>query len=521
MIKKLNLSDEEQVREKIFLGASKMAAMVGMTLGPHGRSVIIDRGTGEPLIVDDGRRVAEFVKFDDPIEQMAARTLYGVTRKTDEEVGDGTTTATVLSDGMIGEVRKNHLVAGGLVASTASVQDIDREILETRDIVLKKLDEMARPVKSEKDLIDVATASSGDPALGKIIGQMYYGLGKDGHIALEFNLLSEQIEHEVVRGLRFTGTYADRFMITNALRKESIFADSHVLVAHKKDIEPGSIQPLCAELAHAGKSSLVIIAPKFTADLIKSVYVTMKKTQNNFEVLCVRAPGLHPEHYEDIAIWTGGKFFSDRDDLATATKADLGYVERIEVNEDTAILIEGKGDKKAVEKRIEEVRADANLQKLSQFKQSRLDRISAMSGGVGVIRIGAATDEERNWLKHKIEDAKYATKAAFNGGVVPGGGQAFKKIAEELPEGNILKVALMAPYNRLKENAGGKLVVPKNVIDPVLVEKSAVKTACSAVSKLIRIGGAIANLPTPSLEEAFRGIMGSNSHGIEEDDDAG
>ncbi len=513
-IRKENIFDEHETRSRIFSGVWKMAQLVGMTLGPAGKSVLIERGTAEPLIVDDGRRVAENIKFEDPVEQLATRILYGVTRKTDEKAGDGTTTSMILASAIIEEVQRDRLSTAGLLSSSVNVGDIDREIQEAKDEVIAKLEGMTKKIKTEQELIDVATVSVGDPKLGEIIGGMYYQMGKDGHIALEFNLLSEKIETDVVPGLRFSGGYADAFMITNELRKEAIMNDVHVLVTEQRDLDVSKVKPVASEVQNAGKSSLVIIAPKFTQDFLKAIYLTAMKSK--FAVLCVRAPSMNLEHRKDIAIWTGGKFFSNKDDISQAKKEDLGYVEKIEVTDDTCILLNGKGNPEEIKNRIEEVRAEAEFEKLQQFKQQRLDRISALSGGVGVIRIGAPTDEERNWLKYKIEDAKYATKVAYQHGVVPGAGMAFKKISEELPESNILKKALLAPYNKLSELMGGKISGGKHIIDPVLVEKTALENACSAAAKLIRIGGVIANKLTPTIDEVF---SGSKENGIIEDDE--
>jgi len=220
-----------------------------------------------------------------------------------------------------------------------------------------------------------------------------------------------------------------------------------------------------------------------------------------------------------MVVFTGARFFNDSDDLKLATKEDLGYVRQISATDDTTILIDGKGRPELIKKRIKEVEAEMKAQKLPQFKQDRLERMSALSGGVGVIKIGAPTNEERTWLKYKIEDAKYATKQAYKYGIIRGGGLTFKDISEKLPDTNILKKALLAPYNRLKENAGGKFVVAKDVFDPTSVMKASLEYACSAVSKLLRIGGAIANKQTPTLDEAMKSISNVEDDNWDEPND--
>jgi chaperonin GroEL len=513
MIKKINLSDEVLVREKIAHAISKMAELVGMTLGPTGRSVLIERGTAEPLIVDDGRRVAENIKFDDPIEQLAVRVCYGVTRKTDEKAGDGTTTSMILANAILQEIHKMGI---GGIGVNANLNDIDEQIQKAKVEVFNHLDTEAKPVKTEKELIDVATIAVGNEELGKIIGSMFYQMGKDGHISLEFNLLSSEIENEVVSGYRFSGGYAANWMITNEIRKDCVFPDTDVLITKQKITDFKDLVPVLNAVGNSNKKKMAIIAPKFSDSVLRNIYLNATRQQSPFTVLAIRAPGRNEEAYKDMAIFTGAKYFSENDDLKLATKEDLGYVARIEATDDTTMLIEGKGKKDAIDKRIKEVQAEAAKQKLPQFKQDRYERIAALQSAAGVIKIGAPTDEERNWLKYKIEDAKYATKQAFKEGIVRGGGLTFKKIADKLPTDNILKKALEAPYEKLKANAGGNFTVGKNVIDPVTVEKAALENACSAVSKLMRIGGAIAMVPQ-SLTDELKNLINSNAqqHGEE------
>jgi len=502
MIKKLNLFDSSDVRERILSGVTKMNNLVSMTLGPNGQSILIERGAGEPLLVDDGRMAAENIKFEDPLEQLAARVFYGVTRKTDEKVGDGTTTSMLLAWAIMKEVSKEYISFG--IGPKANIGEIDKLIQKSKENIFKKLDEMKKEIKTEKELAHVASISAGDEELGKIIAGMYWKLGNDGHITLEFNLLSEEIETETIPGYRFTGSYAANWMITDADKKECDIPDVDVLVVHQKLTDPKEIEPIANLIGNSGKNKFVIIAPKFGESVIKMAFQNATRKKGKFYMLLVRAPGRSEEAYKDMAIFSGGKFFSANDDIKIAEREDLGYVSRINVTEDTVILMDGKGTEKDIKKRVEEVIAEAKLTKMPQFKQDRLERASALSGGVGVIRIGAPTDDKRNWLKHKIEDAKYATKHAYRDGIVQGGGLAFKKISESLPDDDILKKVLMAPYEKLKENNGGILKVGKNVYDPVAIEKAALDNACSAASNLLKIGGAIVHKPEPELDTLLR-----------------
>src|SRR3990167_6232266 len=260
---KWNLYKEEEVRQKVLNGIRIMSELVGCTLGPNGRSVLIERGTAsEPLIVDDGRRVAENIKLPDPVEQLAVRVCYSVTKKTDEKVGDGTTTATVLTHAVLDTLNKAGEFSGGMI-SKINVADLDRRIQESKTKVVAELRKMAKPVKTEKDLINVATVVSGDPVIGEIIGKMYHQLGENGHISLEFNLLSEQLEHEVVPGYRFSGGYAAEWMITDSMRKTCSMADVHVLITMRKDLDSEMVTPILQQLAGNNKGQLVIVSPKF------------------------------------------------------------------------------------------------------------------------------------------------------------------------------------------------------------------------------------------------------------------
>src|SRR3990167_11384478 len=263
MTKKLNLSDEQNVRELVLSGVKKCSDLAGMTLGPDGRSVLIERGAGaEPLIVDDGRRVMENIQLDNPVEQLVSRVLYEITRKTDEKVGDGTTTSLILAHAILKEVITNRLSSGGIVGNQESVSGLDRELSEAKQKVFELLDKEKKEVTTEQDLIDVAKVSSGDNKLGEIIGKMYWELGKNGHITMEFNFNSEEIETSVQPGFRFSGGWAKRFMISNALRQESVAVDSHLLITEKRDIDVESVKGLCAEVQNSGKNGLTIIAPK-------------------------------------------------------------------------------------------------------------------------------------------------------------------------------------------------------------------------------------------------------------------
>ena len=444
-MRKINLSDSNIVREKILSGITKMNDLISQTLGPAGRSIIIERGLGEPLIVDDGRRVAENIKLDDPIEQLAVRVCYSVTRKTDEKVGDGTTTSLILAHALLKDVFENHIGFG--VDSNKNVFDIDNQIKKDKEEILKELDKRSREVKTEKDLKNIANVIVNDKRLGDAIGGMYHKLGKEGHITHEFNHIGEEIETDLVPGYRFTGGYASPWMITNELRKECVLSDINVLVVKKKMTDFSEIMGICNQVANSsGKRNMVIIATGFDQSFLTQAYRNVKKPVP-FLVLCVRAPGRGKEAFKDMAVFTGGKYFEENDDLKNIDRSDLGYVNKIEVSEDITVLIGGKGKPADLKKRTAEINAEININPLPQFKKDRMERMSALNKGVGLIKIGAPTDEERNWWKYKIEDGIQGTRHAFQSGIIKGGGLAFKEISEKLSKSNILKKSLFLLFS--------------------------------------------------------------------------
>lgn len=502
-MKKLNLSNKDIVREKVSQGVKEMNDLVSLTLGPEGTSVMISRPNGEPLLVDDGRRVAENVKLDDPIKQDAARVCYSVTRKTDEKVGDGTTTSMVLANAIL----QNNLLYGA--GTHFNVAETDRKIQQSKIEVLKKLDSMKTEIKSEKELIEVSTVISGDKDLGKMIGSMQWQLGPLGHISIEFNLTSEKIETEIADGYRFEGGNAT-MLVTDDLRKNIIERDVNVFVINQKILDFADIVPAINLASAKGKNRIVIIAQKFEDGVIKEIHKLATRERSPFFVWAIKAPGRGEEAFKDMAVISGAKYFG-RNDVATSVQyEDLGHLGKFEFEDDVCYMIEGKGTKEAITKRIKEVEEEVKQAKVHAIKKDKLERLSALSKGYGVIKIGAPTNEERNWLKYKIEDAREATKHALRDGVVQGGGYAFKKISESLPDGDVLKKALLAPYETLVKNLGHEFKPTKDILDPVTVEKVALENACSAVGKLIRIGGAIAYKPE-SMVEQLKNVINNNN----------
>ncbi len=501
-MEKLNLSDESLVREKVAGGIKKMYDLVSLTLGPVGRSVMIER-PGEPLIVDDGRRVAENIKFSDPVEQMAVRVCYWVTRKTDEKVGDGTTTSMCIVHGI---VKDNIAVGPGIVFDVAQ---LDRNIQIAKDEVVAALKKMAKPVKTEAELIEVATVVTGDKALGEMIGKMQYELGENGHISIEFNFVGETIETQLSKGYSFEGGNAT-LLVSDSLRKTITEDDVHVLLINQKVTDFSTLVPMINTVAQKGKNRLLIIAQSFSESVIKGIHEMASREKSPFIVWAIRAPGQTKESFKDMEAVTGGKCFQKENTLDLFVPNDLGYISKFEFEDDVCFFVDGGGKPEVVAKRIKEVEEEVKQAKVDVIKKGIKARLSALSSGHGVIKIGAPTNEERNWLKYKIEDAREAVKHALRSGVVQGGGMALKKVSDSLPDGNVLKNGILMPYETLKRNSGGKFTVPSSVKDPVAVEIAAVENACSAASKLLRIGGAIAYKPE-SLTDQLQKVLKNNN----------
>jgi chaperonin GroEL len=500
---KENNHNTEDVRKRVLAGVEKMNDMISPSFGPSGLSAIVQQSNGEASLFDDGRRTAEAIKLEDKLSHLAARICYNITKKTDERVGDGTTTSTILAYNILKEIFNNHLISGAGVVDKGDVRLIDEKLQSEKDEVVSQLRKMATEVKTEKQLIDVAYTISNNKRTGEMVGSMMFQIGKDGHINLEFDTINEKISSEVVSGYRFSGGYAARWMISNEIRRVADMRDLDVLVVHKKLTDYTEVERIINQVANKGKSNMVIIALGFDASVIDFLHKQASRPNQPFGTLAIKSPGQNEAAFNDMAVFTGCKVIGKNDDLSSVFFENLGFVDHIFTTEDTTVMSGGKGDERDIKKRIKEVEAELKSQPVHQLKASRLERISSLNSGVGLIKIGAPTLDEMGWLKHNIEDAKYATKCAFKDGIVQGGGMAYKKIADKMEEGSILKNPLNAPYEVLKKNTPN-FKVGKDVIDPVAVEIAALEYAVSAVSKLMRVGVAITMKPESVLENLKR-----------------
>lgn len=475
-----------KARESIKNGVNKAVDMVKITLGPMGRNVLLERPTGYPWIVNDGVTIAKHIILKDPVENQVAQAIIEATLKTNENVGDGTTTAMVLAGAIINEALKE--MGEGTLLETPNVMETYREIKENCQKVIEELKKMAKPIKTKQDMIDVATACCEDKKSGEIIADMYEKLGKDGIISVE-DSYKEETSTEIVSGMKFSGGYVSK-SLANTDKGDAILEDCKILVTNHQIESIDDFVPFALFLRNNKNiSELVIIADSFHNSVLPTL---IQNTQLGvFRFLAIKAPSLLPEQYEDIAVYTGATFIDKEKGMKVCNVKleDLGRAKRIITNQTETAIIEGKGNKPNIEARIKKIKEELKLETHDPFKKRLQKRMGAVAGSIGIIMAGAKTPTERQYIRLKLEDAVYGTKAALEEGVVEGGGLALKKIAEKLPK-NILTEALKAPYYQIQENAGGKLKIGKDILDPVKVTRTALENACSAAI-LITTDGAI------------------------------
>jgi chaperonin GroEL len=526
-----------KAREALKRGVDKLANTVKITLGPKGRNVVLDKGFGSPTITKDGVTVAKEIELEDKFENIGAELVKEVASKTNDVAGDGTTTATLLAQVIIGEGIKN-------VTAGTNPLAIKRGIEKGVEAVVKELQEnISKPVASNEEIAQVAAISANDKEIGKKIAEAMEKVGKDGVVTVEESQ-GFGMSLEVVEGLQFDKGYISPYMITNTDRMEAVYKDCHVLITDKKISAVADILPILEKLAESGKKELVIIAEDIDGEALATLIVN--KLRGAFNTLAVKAPGFGDRRkamLEDIAILTGGKVITEDLGLKleNASINDLGQAGRIVATKENTTIIDGKGDKKAIEERIKQIKKEVE-QTDSDFDKEKLqERLAKLAGGVAVLKVGAATETELKEVKHRIEDALSATKAAVAEGIVPGGGVALlrAKIAlenlelegEENIGLEILKKALEEPLKMIAQNAGkdGSVVaeeVKKNkgnfgynaqtdafedmvqagIIDPTKVTRIALQNAASIAALLLTTEAVVTDLPEKKDEHKHGGM---------------
>ena len=543
---------DHDVRTALKSGADTVAHAVRVTLGPRGRNVALDKGFGGPTITNDGVSIAKEIRLDNAFENMGAEIVKEVATKTNDKAGDGTTTAMVLTNAIITEGLKRTAMGANATVVRRGIEAAARD-------AVAQLHTMAKAVKGKDEIRNVASISAESVELGTTIADTINTVGKDGVVTVEESQ-SFGIESEVVEGLEFDRGYVSPYMVTNTERMEAEMKDALVLVTDKKVSSVQDVLPLLEKLAQTGKKELVIIADDVEGEALATFVVN--RLRGAFSVLAVKAPGYGDRKKEmlaDIATVLGAEVVSEEAGrkIEDADITMLGRASRVVATKDATVIVGGKGKKAAVEARVAQLRAQADNSDSKFDKEKLEERIAKLSGGVAVIRVGAATETEMKYLKDKIEDAVNATKAAIEEGIVPGGGTALVKVAEKLAQKKEAKQhdefaigyrividALYAPLKQIAHNAGrddaeviirdmvkqggnagfdaasdeheARIVdmLEEGIIDPVKVTRSGVENAASAAAVLLTTEAAVADDPDAQEEAAPAGMPGGGMPGM-------
>ncbi|MGY1737698.1 chaperonin GroEL [Geodermatophilus sp. SYSU D00684] len=529
----------EDARRALERGVDKLADAVKVTLGPRGRNVVLDKKFGAPTITNDGVTIAREVELEDPYENLGAQLAKNVATKTNDVAGDGTTTATVLAQALVKEGMRN-------VAAGANPMGLGRGMRAAVDAVSAALDEVATPVEEQDAIAGVATISAQDAEVGRLIGEAMEKVGKDGVITVEeSNTLSTDLD--VTEGVQFDKGYLSPYFVTDQEAMEAVLDDVLVLLVQGKVGALADLLPLLEEVLGNGARPLLIVAEDVEGEALSTLVVnSIRKT---IKVVAVKSPYFGDRRkafMTDLAVVTGGQVVSEDVGL----KLDqvglevLGTARRVTVTKDTTTIVDGGGTAGAISDRVAQIRREIEATDSDWDREKLQERLAKLAGGIGVIRVGAATEVELKERKHRIEDAIAATKAAVEEGVVPGGGSALVHAAaaidaldlsgDELTGARAVRRALEAPLARIADNAGfeGRVVVSKvrdlgvgqgfnaatgeygdlaaqGVIDPVKVTKAALGNAASIAAMVLTTDSAVVEAP----EEDEHAGAGHHTHG--------
>jgi len=522
---------KDKARESLKRGIDKVANAVKVTLGPKGRNVILEKSYGSPVITKDGVTVAKEISLENRLENVAAELVKEVAEKTADIAGDGTTTATLLVQAIVNE---------GFIQISAGAnpvilkKGIDRAISKA----LKMLDEKSVKIEDKKKIEEVASISANDPEIGKLIAEVFNDIGKDGVVTVEESQ-TLGFSKEVVEGLQFDKGYISPYMMTDTERMEAILDDPYILITDQKISSMNDLLPILEKVIQAGKKNIVIIADDVDGEALATLIVN--KIRGTFSALAIKAPGFgdrRKEMLEDIAIVTGGKVITS--DLGLKLEntdlSMLGQARRVVANKDNTTIVDGKGEKSEIEKRIKQIKSQIEKTDSEFDKEKLTERLAKLSGGVAVLKVGAVTETEMKEKKYRIEDAINATRAALEEGIVPGGGIALFEIAKELNDNkneyfpvigdeargvDIILRALEYPLRTIVENAGkapedvftyllkenkpglgfnaltGEFVemIKQGIIDPTKVVKTALSNASSVASLILISEAVISEIP--------------------------
>ena len=530
-----------EARKALEAGVNKLADTVRVTIGPKGRNVVLDKSFGAPLITNDGVTIAKEIELEDPFENMGAQLLKEVATKTNDVAGDGTTTATVLAQAMVNEGMKN-------LAAGANPIVLRKGMKKATDEAVKAIAEMSEPISSKDQIARVAAISAASDEVGEMVADAMEKVTNDGVITIEESK-TMKTELDLVEGMQFDRGYISAYMCTDMEKMEATLDDPYILITDKKIANINDILPLLEQIVKTG-AKLLIIAEDIEGEALTTLIVN--KLRGTFSVVGVKAPGYgdrRKEMLKDIAILTGGTVISDELglDLKDATMEQLGRAKSVKVQKENTIIVDGLGDKKAIADRVAQIKGQIEETK-SDFDREKLqERLAKLAGGVAVIRVGAATETEMKEAKLRMEDALAATKAAFEEGIIAGGGSAYVHAAEKVAAlvngmegdektgGKIILKALEAPLFHIVSNAGleGAVIVNKvkelpvgqgfdayneefvdmikaGILDPAKVTRSALQNATSVASTLLTTESVVANIKeeTPAMPAGAGGMGG-------------
>jgi len=521
----------EDARRRLSKGMEILATAVATTLGPKGRNVALDKKFGSPTITHDGVTVAKEIELQDPFENMGAQLLKEAATKTNDIAGDGTTTSTVLAHAIVVEGMKN-------LAAGANPMLLKRGIEAATKVVAEKINKQAIELTTKAEIANVASISAQDRIIGELIAEVMDKVGKDGVITVEESKGLE-FETEYVEGMQFDRGYISPYFITDPEHMESIISEPYILIHDKKISAAADIVPILEKLVQIGKRDLVIISEDIDGEALATL--VLNKLRGMLNVVAVKAPGFGDRRtamLQDIAVLTNAQVISEVTGrkLESAAIADLGRAEKIVVTKDDTTIVGGKGDAPQIKGRIEQIRVEIDKSTSDYDKEKLQERLAKLSGGVAIIRVGAATETELKEKKHRVEDALSATRAAVEEGIVPGGGVALinaipevlkvKMDSDDAQIGvNIVRKALETPLRKIAENAGkdGSVVlegvrraqkekknlkvgydvikeeyldmVDDGVIDPAKVTRGALENAASIAAMILTTEALITDIP--------------------------
>ena len=529
MAKQLTFSNDAQYALK--RGVDILANAVATTLGPKGRNVALDKKFGAPTVTHDGVTVAKEIELKDPYENMGAQLLKEAATKTNDVAGDGTTTATVLAQSIVHEGLRN-------VTAGANPMQIKRGLEMATDAVVNAIKKMSTPVEDKHEIANVAAISAADQEIGNLIAEVMDKVGKDGVVTVEESK-GREFETEYVEGMQFDRGYISPYFVSNPEAMEAVIENAYILIHDKKISAASDIVPLMEKLLQKGRRDIVIIAEDVDGEALATL--VLNKLRGMFNILAVKAPGFGDRRkamLQDIAILTGGTVVTEElgRKLESVTLEDLGQAAKVVADKDNTTIVEGKGALKEIKGRIEQIKTEIDNTTSDYDKEKLQERLAKLSGGVAIIRVGAATETELKEKKHRVEDALSATRAAVEEGIVPGGGVALvnaidslkrvKSDDDDVQTGiNIMRRALEEPMRRIASNAGqdGAVIidtvrrmakdkenknfgynvlsgafedmVKSGIIDPAKVTRSAVENAASIAAMILTTDALITDIP--------------------------